>query len=1283
MNFLLALMTLFTSTNMLGHKYESITVDDGLSNMIVRCTSQDNNGVLWFATNSGMQSFDGTNFTDYHIQNMDGASSSDNRFQQVLTNKQGKLFAINRSNVFKYNRLSDRFEAIFSFQGDSTYTGIINLINILEKDRIFVSTNHGLYISRSSGELPYEYLPIGDCNGTAVYDNNIFVATSNGIIKLEVYADKYQPIAKHRFTSLGNAPVRFIYADRHGNIWLQQKGGGIVFFDTKGKKTIPEWNSVLANKPVRAITEYDGLFVIAIDGLGLLYCDSQLHFIAIDKPNDDDEHSLTIDGIYHLFRDRDNYLWISTFAGGVNYINPNSWGFHHIKHELNNKNSLSNNSVRAIMEDSDGNLWFGNKNGVSCLNERTGKWKHLRQLPSNTVLALAEDIDNNIWISAFSAGIIVCDKKLNILRTLNRENSSLLSDDIFVIFRDSDSDMWLSGENGILSLVKTSSEKIIEYKTNNVVRSIIELKTGKIIATGSAGIDLIHKETGKVDRIYPPTTGNSKVSMIYSIIEDNRKHLWIASEGDGIMKIDTIGNILEHISTKEGLISNVAYGLELSPNGHLWISTNKGLSRYDINNKSIINFTKDAGLGMSGFMYCCHTPVSNGRLAFGGIGGAVVFNPANIHYSYKKRPLIFTHLHVSNQLVTPGKDAPIKKAINECENIILKHYQNAFSIGFNTVSPIDDVSQEYEWMLEGIDREWSPSSADNMAVYNNLPSGKYLFKVRTSHVHSEETVQREISIIILPAWWETWWAYLLYTLFVIGTALFVFQHLQGVIRSRVNANKVKLFAGIAHDIKTPLSIIRLLLSNIRHRLPDNDLESHKDIKLAISHSDHLADLANKLLEVEKSTNEVMPVKVAKYRIEASIDGISYAFASIIAHKNIQLEFKFPDTPTWAWFDMNMFQKVIYNLLDNAIKYTPNGGKVIVSTSIISKVCRIIISDTGIGIPDSEKKKILKEYFRATNAVNSSESGSGVGLLLVKELVKHMGGNISFSSKEGEGTTFIVELPLGKEHIKHSDIVIEDYALPKQFPAGHHKIMIVEDNTELRNVICQQLEGIYTIFAVGDGKEALEMLEESVPDIVITDYMMPRMNGIELCKHMKKQPQFKYIPIIMLTSLSSNEHKIEGFNVGVDAYIEKPFDMNVLLSRIENIIHNRNIILKSNIEPLSVDTDLQESSENHLLRVFEAHVLELLSDSDFSVEDICNQMGIGYTTFYRKIKSMTGKTPVDIINEIRLKKAEEYLSSGKYTASQVGYMTGFSSPSYFAKVYKKYFGYTPSQKVRKN
>lgn len=1283
MNFLLALMALFTSTNMLEHKYESITVDDGLSNMIVRCTSQDNNGVLWFATNSGIQSFDGTNFTDYHIQGMKGASSSDNRFQQIVTNKRGQLFSINRSNVFEYNRLFDRFEAVFSFREDSVHTGIINLINILEKDRLFISTNHGLYISSSSSELPYKYLPIGDCNGAATYDNSIFVATSNGIIELKTYAGEYKPTTKHRFTSLGNASVRFIHADRHGNIWLQQKGSGIIFFDAKGKKIVPEWNSVLANKPIRAITEYDGLFVVAIDGLGLLYCDSQLRFIAIDKPDDDDEHSLTIDGIYHLFRDRDNYLWISTFAGGINYINPNSWGFHHIKHELNNVNSLSNNSVRAVMEDSDGNLWFGNKNGVSCLNEKTGRWEHLRQLPSNTVLALAEDADNNIWISAFSAGIIVCDKKLNVLRTLNRENSPLSSDDIFVIFRDSDSDMWLSGENGILSLVKTSSRKITEYKINNVIRSIIELKTGKIIAAGSAGIDLIHKETGEVNRIYPPTIGNSKVSMIYSVIEDNQKYLWIASEGDGIMKIDTIGNIFEHISTNEGLISNVAYGLELASNGHLWISTNKGLSRYDINNKSIINFTKDSGLGMSGFMYCCHTPVSNGRLIFGGIGGAVIFDPTNIHYSYKKRPLIFTHLHVSNQLVTPGKNSPIKKAINECEEIILKHYQNAFSIGFNTVSPIDDISQEYEWMLEGIDREWSPSSADNIAVYNNLPSGKYLFKVRTSHVHSEETVQRQINIIILPAWWNTWWAYLLYTLFIIGTALFVFQHLQGVIRSRVNANKVKLFAGIAHDIKTPLSIIRLLLSNIRNRLPDSDLESHKDIKLAISHSDHLADLANKLLEVEKSTNEVMPVKVAKYRIEASIDGISYAFASIIAHKNIQLELKFPDTPTWAWFDMNMFQKVIYNLLDNAIKYTPNGGKVTVSTIIISKICRIIISDTGIGIPDSEKKKILKEYFRATNAVNSSESGSGVGLLLVKELVKHMNGNISFSSKEGEGTTFTVELPLGKEHIKHSDVVIEDYTMPKQSPTGHHKIMIVEDNVELRNVICQQLEGIYTIFAAGDGKEAIEMLEKSVPDIVITDYMMPRMNGIELCKHMKQQSQLKHIPIIMLTSLSSSEHKIEGFNVGVDAYIEKPFDMNVLLSRIENIIHNRNVILKSNVESLSTDTDLQDFSENHLLRVFEAHVLELLSDSDFSVEDICNQMGIGYTTFYRKIKSMTGKTPVDIINEIRLRKAEEYLSSGKYTASQVGYMTGFSSPSYFAKVYKKYFGCTPSQKARKN
>lgn len=236
MNFLLALMTLFTSTNMLGHKYENITVDDGLSNMIVRCTSQDNNGVLWFATNSGIQSFDGTNFADYHIQNMEGGSSSDNRFQQVVTDKQGQLFSINRSNVFKYNRLSDRFEAIFSFQGDSIYTGIINLINIQEKDRLFVSTNHGLYISRPSGGLPYDYLPVGDCNGAVVYDNSIFVATSNGIVELECYEGTYKPTDKHRFASLGNAPVSFIHADRHGNIWLQQKGNGIIYFDTKGKK---------------------------------------------------------------------------------------------------------------------------------------------------------------------------------------------------------------------------------------------------------------------------------------------------------------------------------------------------------------------------------------------------------------------------------------------------------------------------------------------------------------------------------------------------------------------------------------------------------------------------------------------------------------------------------------------------------------------------------------------------------------------------------------------------------------------------------------------------------------------------------------------------------------------------------------------------------------------------------------------------------------------------------------------------------------------------------------
>jgi len=1255
------------------YKYEKINVDLGLSNMIVRSTTQDRNKLLWFATNSGIQSFDGTNFRDYNIKNMIGSTNSDNRFSHIVEGNRGEIYASNRSNLFWYNRLLDRFEALFPDEDKKEI--IINNIDVVSGKDVYISTTTGLFHLGDKNKI----IPISinaECFGVAATKQTTYVASTLGLLSLKGKTEW----TKNKENIINSTPVGFIHADSRSNIWIQHKNGDVRIMTSLGNYITPEWNKILLKKPVRSLIEYNGSYIVAVDGLGLLFCDNDFALTSIDKPIDGDNTSLNTDGIYHLYKDVDNYLWISTFMGGLNYINPNSLGFVYFKHKDNHINSLSNNNVRAVTEHSDGTLWFGNKNGISVFNPVSQQWRHKTNLPSNTVLALCEDLNNNIWVSAFSSGVIICDQSLKTISTINRDNSEISSNDIFAIFRDSDSNMWLSGEDGTVSLVKMPSMEVVKYSINNIVREIRELRTGNIVVVGSGGIHIIDRLSTVVKRIYPSEGSTSHVAMLYSLVEDPSGDLWVASEGDGLIRISPEGEVVEQITVDDGLLSNVVYGIEKAGED-LWVSTDKGLSRYGLLSHKLTNFSKRTGLGMNGFIYCCHTSLHNKDLIFGGLDGAVLFPPKDIKYAYSSRPLIFTGVKIFDREIIPGDNSPLKKAINEADRLKLKYHENSISISFTSVTPVNDIHNEYEWQLEGVDSEWSKPTNNQIASYNNLSHGKYLFKVRTiNHGRKQSSQERTLEIIISPPWWQTFWAYSIYIIVLFAILLLGTTYIKGMIVAQVNANKVKIFTGIAHDIKTPLSIIKLLLSNIKTRISDQ--ESIQEIAIAIKQSDHLAVLASQLIEVEKVTkNEAPKSKIAKYRVEASIEGISYAFSSLMEHKSIQLKLEIPETPTWVWFDMDMFQKVIYNIIDNAVKYTPPGGIIIISTQKDSKWCHIRISDTGIGIPNTEKGNILKRYFRATNAANMTDSGSGIGLMLVKSLVRNMRGKISFTSEENIGTTFHLQLPLGKGHITEKDQIIDSFTKPVQLSEnGKHRILLVEDNIELRETITRKLSTIYNVDVAGDGIEALDCIKKAIPDVIVTDYMMPNMNGIELSRMIKLEKDYCGIPLIMLTALSSNEHKVEGFNAGVDSYIEKPFDINVILSRIENLIYNRTLIANKNkIE--KAGTQEAETSESRLLKLFETYVIEHLSDYDFSVEDICSQMGVGYTTFYRKVKAITGKTPVDIITELRLKKANEYLETGEYTISQIGYMTGFSSPSYFTKVYKKYFGKTPNQSSR--
>ena len=1039
------------------------------------------------------------------------------------------------------------------------------------------------------------------------------------------------------------------------------------------------------------IQSYNNKIVIAIDGFGLVFCDLNLELLYTIKVNDTDL-SLSNSGVQSLFADNKNRLWISTFGGGINCIDPHISPFHTIQHFSNNKNSLSNDMVRAIYEDTDGNIWFGTKEGVSIYTPITKQWRHLNsgtdsKFSSNSTMSITEDGNGDIWISTFAGGITVCDKNLHIKRKITTTNSSLTSDDIFVLYTDRDKDIWISGEDGNLSCYNSASQQLILYGINSRIRAITETGSGDILVSGIRGVQKINKKSGKVENVFSPKNQNKHI-MVYSVLEDEKGRLWFATDGLGVICQDIDTKETTTFSIDNGLASNVCYCLLMDVLGNIWVSTQMGLTCINGNDFTLQSFSaRNVAHGqLREFLYCSRASLKNGKLLFGGFNGCTIFDPPSVNRESVLAPLIFTDFKLFNHSVKPQeKGGLLEQSIDLTSKIELDYTQNTFSIDFAAINFSRIEQNWYSWILEGAEKEWNAYTDRTSAYYTNLSPGSYVFKVRTAPIGGSYN-EKAIVIVISSPWWATPIAYLIYTLIILLLIRLIMRFYRNQIVVSQAKEKMDFFVRIAHDIKTPLSLIMLPLSKMKKEVVLNE-KLDKELDIAIKNSERLEKLVNQLLQFEKASSRQVKLQVGKYRAEATIESIAKTFAPIVQKKNINFLVTLPEVTTWLWFDMDKFEKILYNLLDNAFKYTPENGEVEIKAKVDADSYIIEIRDSGIGILENQKSIIFRKYYRASNVVNSEIPGSGVGLLIVNELVKLHSGTVTFSSREGEGTTFVLAIPLGRKHFAEQ---LVDYVEQLETPFPVHanedqeraKILIVEDNPELLLYIEQNLGEYYNVDSASNGVEAIKCIENNLPDIVITDFMMPEMNGIELCEKIKSTPKWQGVLVIILTALSSNEHKIDGYKAGADGYIEKPFDILVLQSRIENLLKNKSVLRKNILKTFDSDTSLVNNQNQAFVNLVAGIVLEHLSDAEFSIEILCNAVGMSNSTFYRKLKEISNQSPAEFINEVRMNKAAELLKTGKYNVSEVAYMTGFSFPNYFSKVFKKFFGCTPNELLPK-
>ena len=1279
-----------------SQELRTITVNDGLSSMIVRNIAQSDNGLIWIATQCGIQSYNGTFFKQYDVFDMRGVTgNNDNRFLLVQNDKFGRLWAMNRNQLFLYSKELDTFIETFSISDKkNTFIEAMEL-HVTDSLNLYVVTSNELYhynialrklnsVDKAFGA--HSFMPLS--NGFSL------IATHQGLLFMQLNTDRIvNMISDEKFNNplLNGLDLRKIKSDGYGNIWLATYTKGIYVIKSDGRVIKPKWDMITHNYRVLDIQSYNNKIVIAIDGFGLVFCDLNLELLYTIKVNDTDL-SLSNSGVQSLFADNKNRLWISTFGGGINCIDPHISPFHTIQHFSNNKNSLSNDMVRAIYEDTDGNIWFGTKEGVSIYTPITKQWRHLNsgtdsKFSSNSTMSITEDGNGDIWISTFAGGITVCDKNLHIKRKITTTNSSLTSDDIFVLYTDRDKDIWISGEDGNLSCYNSASQQLILYGINSRIRAITETGSGDILVSGIRGVQKINKKSGKVENVFSPKNQNKHI-MVYSVLEDEKGRLWFATDGLGVICQDIDTKETTTFSIDNGLASNVCYCLLMDVLGNIWVSTQMGLTCINGNDFTLQSFSaRNVAHGqLREFLYCSRASLKNGKLLFGGFNGCTIFDPPSVNRESVLAPLIFTDFKLFNHSVKPQeKGGLLEQSIDLTSKIELDYTQNTFSIDFAAINFSRIEQNWYSWILEGAEKEWNAYTDRTSAYYTNLSPGSYVFKVRTAPIGGSYN-EKAIVIVISSPWWATPIAYLIYTLIILLLIRLIMRFYRNQIVVSQAKEKMDFFVRIAHDIKTPLSLIMLPLSKMKKEVVLNE-KLDKELDIAIKNSERLEKLVNQLLQFEKASSRQVKLQVGKYRAEATIESIAKTFAPIVQKKNINFLVTLPDVTTWLWFDMDKFEKILYNLLDNAFKYTPENGEVEIKAKVDADSYIIEIRDSGIGILENQKSIIFRKYYRASNVVNSEIPGSGVGLLIVNELVKLHSGTVTFSSREGEGTTFVLAIPLGRKHFAEQ---LVDYVEQLETPFPVHanedqeraKILIVEDNPELLLYIEQNLGEYYNVDSASNGVEAIKCIENNLPDIVITDFMMPEMNGIELCEKIKSTPKWQGVLVIILTALSSNEHKIDGYKAGADGYIEKPFDILVLQSRIENLLKNKSVLRKNILKTFDSDTSLVNNQNQAFVNLVAGIVLEHLSDAEFSIEILCNAVGMSNSTFYRKLKEISNQSPAEFINEVRMNKAAELLKTGKYNVSEVAYMTGFSFPNYFSKVFKKFFGCTPNELLPK-
>ena len=1317
-----------------SYQFKHLEVSDGLSNNSVNTICKDRDGFMWFGTATGLNRYDGYTFKIYQHAENDPESLPDNYITDIVEMPDGRFWINTARGYVLFDKEQDCFITdVTGFMKNLESGGVPEQVFVDREGNTCLSVaGEGCYRYKEGGKatffsyvehsLPeYGVTQIAECSDglLLIYNTGLLVCLDHATLAIKWKFDEIK-----KYIPAGKTIEFSLFVDRDNCIWAYSLMG-IWAYDCGTKSWRTDLTAIWSSRPdviIHAVAQdIEGRIWVGKDYDGIDVFEKETGKVTSLVAHDDNGRSLSHNTIYDLYADRDGIMWVGTYKKGVSYYSESIFKF----------NMYEWGDITCIEQADENKLWLGtNDHGILLWNRSTGKaepfWRDAEgQLP-NPVVSMLKSKDGKLWVGTFNGGLY-CMNGSQVRSYKEGVGNALASNNVWALVEDDKGRIWIASLGGGLQCLEPSSGTFETYASNNsalLENNVTSLCWGDdntlFFGTANQGVGMMDMRTREIKKVQGQS-GSMKMSndAVNHVYKDSRGLIWIATR-EGLNVYDVRRHLFLDLSPVAEAKGSFIAAITEDQERNMWVSTSRKVIRVTVasDGKGSYLFDSRAYNSEDGLQNCDFNQRSiktlhNGIIAIGGLYGVNVFAPDHIRYNKMLPNVMFTGLSLFDEAVKVGQSyggrVLIEKELNDVENVEFDYKQNIFSVSFASDNYNLPEKTQYMYKLEGFNNDWLtlPLGVHNV-TFTNLAPGKYVLRVKA--INSDGYVgmkEATLGIVVNPPFWMSWWAYLLYT---IGLVVVFFLaryrmlkrerekfHLQQIENEvakneEINNMKFRFFTNVSHELRTPLTLIISPLEGMLKETTD-ELQSTR-LQLMYRNAQRLLHLVNQLLDFRKGEMSTHQLSLSEGDIISYVHSVCNSFLLMADKKHIQFSF-FSGIDTFSMaFDADKVGKIVMNLLSNAFKFTPEGGRVTVMIEHVAgtpDMLEIKIADTGIGISDVDKEHIFERFYQADHKGVEETTGNGIGLSLVRDFVTLHEGEVKVFDNIGTGSVFVIQFPvkhvetqvqlppetgisIGEEEDKEIKEETREETERKDFPL----LLIVDDNEDFRIFMRYSLELQYRVKLAVNGNEAWEMMQEELPDLVISDVMMPQMDGNELCRLIKQDKRTAHIPVILLTARQNTEAKLEGLQTGADDYVTKPFNMTILVLRIRKLIElsRYHRVTQGMIDPAPSEIVITSLDEKLIEKAIK-YVEDNMSRTELSVEELSRELGMSRVHLYKKLLQITGKTPIEFIRVIRLKRAAQLLRESQLHVSEVAFEVGFNNPKYFSRYFKDEFGVLPS------